>query len=362
VLLTSPSSRRRIVRRASIFALCAVAATCTVVATAAATPPAPAVLSFLRLADGSAEVGARPSGFGSTSFRLDIVRNGAVIATDGRSGQYAWADIRLANLWTGDVANVYENGGLQGSVSYDGLPSIGTDACAGHSSFTGTRSAGATVYQASSFAKQDPYQETRSIWTSGNPFTVSLQTPLAAGDIAIVATQQTFPALNVSSTLETTVGACPVPPASVPITQASPPPVRDGTVQGPSEQQIHAFNTALTKLRTRVRSLDPAAVARRHTLKLAYTFGEPGTVRVDLTVPGKKKSSKPVVIGSGSASASSAGAHTVTLKLTAAGRKLLARAQKLALTVQAAFTPRGNGIELDGGRTVTLKRKPKHKH
>jgi hypothetical protein len=73
-------------------------------------------------------------------------------------------------------------------------------------------------------------------------------------------------------------------------------------------------------------------------------------------VPGSPKLSvktltarRPALVASGHHTFRAAGRATITLTLTAAGRRLLAHAHRQTLTAKATFTPRG-------GKAVVVKR------
>jgi hypothetical protein len=85
--------------------------------------------------------------------------------------------------------------------------------------------------------------------------------------------------------------------------------------------------------------ITPAALAGKGHLTLPGTAAGPGTVKIVITA---KIHGKTVVLGSGEATTDSAGAVTVKLTLTKAGKKALkGHRGKLPVTVTASFVPKG---------------------
>jgi len=333
-------------RRLAAAGLCAAAA--AAVAAPSALASGSGSLGFSRYADGGGAVSAALDDYMYGTIRLEVLRNGTIIASDSSSSGYASADVMLFSLLSGDVATVRENGVLIGSVTYDGLPSIAANACVGSSSFTGVQSNEATVSLASASSNS-------AVWTQLNPFKVTLQHPLAAGDWVYVATQQTIGALHVEETTDADVGACPAPPPppSVPPVRPPLPPPAPPT----DPQVLDALELAVDRTGGRLRTQNPATLAKKKTLNLPFRFSEAGLAKLRLTAPGARTHSKPVVIGSGAAQVLAAGERTVPVKLTAAGRKLLARARTVKLTLKATFAPQRGGKSQSSTATITLKRR-----
>ncbi len=90
--------------------------------------------------DGRATAGVSLDDWEPSVTRVELVRGGAVVATaSADTPGLPFAYIRSGTLQAGDVLNVYRGSTLLGAVPYTGLPTVGTDACAGRSSFTVTR-------------------------------------------------------------------------------------------------------------------------------------------------------------------------------------------------------------------------------
>lgn len=98
--------------------------------------------------------------------------------------------------------------------------------------------------------------------------------------------------------------------------------------------------------------LRPAALAGKGSVSLSGTAAGPGTIKIVLTA---KIHGMNVVIGSGEKTTGSAGATTVKLMLTRAGRNALRTHKgKLKVTVTTTFTPTG-GTAATASTKVTLK-------
>ncbi|MDA0160819.1 hypothetical protein OM076_11135 [Solirubrobacter ginsenosidimutans] len=266
---------------------------------------------------------------------LDLVRNGAVVATSPTTGYYASLDV--PTLLAGDVARFYDGNAVSATAAYDGQPTIGSDACAPHVSFTATRSDTHSVYNAGAFPANDYTAVNRSINTTGNPFTVTLQSPLAVGDVAFVVTQglQSNGKVGVEFVRYAKVAPCPAPS-----TPAGDAPTTTTAPAAPTDAQVRAkVRAAVASTAARLKALKTRQLAKRKSVRLPFAFSEPGKVKLTLTGPRGKP------IGAGEKTATAAGTSTVTVKLSAAGRKLLKAARKIAVTVKATFTPARAGAK-----------------
>src|SRR4051794_21369369 len=153
---------------------------------------------FSQYEDGGANVAAQ--GPSVPAFHhLDVVRSGAVVATSPPSPSFASLDVRT--LLAGDIARYYDGNTIRATASYDGLPAIAPNACAGRTTFTATRTSSHAVSDAGAYPGGNSYALNRAIFTQDNPFTVTLTSPLVTGDTVFVATQglQTSGAVGVES-------------------------------------------------------------------------------------------------------------------------------------------------------------------
>jgi hypothetical protein len=102
------------------------------------------------------------------------------------------------------------------------------------------------------------------------------------------------------------------------------------------------------------------ALLKRGSLSLSVNPGEPGELTVQLwEVPRGAhlaEHAKPVLIASGSASFSAASTKSISLRLTAAGKKLLKKAKTITLTARARFTPTAK-TPITVTKTIQLKRR-----
>src|SRR5262249_28390625 len=153
--------------------------------------------------------------------------------------------------------------------------------------------------------------------TKGNPFTVSLDRPLAAGQVAYAATFLDSSPLSVYSWREVNVSSC--PPAPVLSPAPNPPAVTSGLTDA---QSLQGVKTALAKSGAQLRAIKLKKLAKLKSVALRFAFPEAGTARMQLSA---KQGKKTKVLGAGSQSSGGAGTANVTLKLTSAGRALLKR-------------------------------------
>jgi hypothetical protein len=323
------------------------------VASAALAAPALATHDYIGVrigTTGEATVGAASTDISGNDPHVEISRGGALLARStgpGFGGLFGAANV--PSLLAGDVISLHRNGAAFASVTFDGLPTVNADACAGRTAFTGARNAAASVDYAGFYTPGGGgYGSRGSVhWNQGNPFTVTLPRPLIAGQVVYVATNLVAGAgadtMELDVERNTTVAACPSPP---------PPPVPPTVV--PTDGQVFAaIKAALGKTAAKLRKLDTAALAKRKRLTLPFRFAEAGTVRLQL----KRKTT---AVGTGTKTLKAPGSANVTVKLTKAGRSLLKRAKSIKLTLKATFTPARAGAKPQAASmSVTLKRKKK---
>ncbi len=111
-------------------------------------------------------------------------------------------------------------------------------------------------------------------------------------------------------------------------------PIPQGSIDTPTAAAHAGASAAAAYLDT----LSPAALAKAGGAKLAATASGPGTFTFVLSA---RVHGKTVVIGKGSRTAGAAGAITVKVTLSKAGKAALAGAKgKLKVTVMATFKPK----------------------
>ncbi len=299
----------------------------------------------------------------SAQVAVSIVRNGTTVYRN--VGGEGWASLSQVPQVGETVTLESPVGNLIGSYVYDGLPSIDPTVCAGSTNFSGANSPGDTVQgsYATYVLKSKPYgqHEVRSegygeaqVKTlSGTTFGGSFLTPLVLGQtVSASESIKTTIAGNATYTYESErqqpVGACPAPPPPPPPPPA--PPALQGSI-------LKLSHLTLAKL-------------LHSGLTDEVSINQPGTVVQDLylqdgRVPASAASTKrkrhkrkpaALLLARGSATAKTAGTVSVSLKLTAQGRRKLKHARGarvvLVTTLQAA-----SGAKLNLGlRTVTLHR------
>jgi hypothetical protein len=262
--------------------------------------------------------------------RLELARGEAAIA------QSQLDELTVADLQPGDVATVYNGSAAVVSAQYDGLPTLGDDACIGHSTFLATRAANASIVDAgASYAVGDDFQRLDSFWTREQASTVSVERPLAAGDVAYVETVvldgsgDEVRSLRGKTAMPCYSEPTRTPPTGTPPTEQviGPSPVTPTTAQA-----LQAVRAALSATGSKLRTFTPARLSRKRTVALPFAFPEAGAVELQLVAKNK-------VLGTGAHSTAVNGKATVTVTLTAAARKLLKRSKRLKLTLKATFTP-----------------------
>jgi hypothetical protein len=265
-------------------------------------------IAFTTLPDAPARVEAMDFD-DEAPVRIEVVRGGAVVAE-------GLGSVELPGLEPGDTART-----ASASATFDGTPAFG-DVCFGSTTFTVTRPADAFLFDAGAGVLADEGPSIESTVSEDSPAVVTLSRPLAQGDAAFASVLELIDGgmLGVTRAVRAKDcgGAPPQPPAGSP---------GPGTPDTPSSESTAPLSGALARLKRL--GLARLAHARTHALPVAFT--QPGTVKVKLLARGK-------LIGAGTRTAGP-GEHRVTVKLTAAGRRLLRRATRVKLTLVATLTP-----------------------
>jgi hypothetical protein len=289
---------------------------------------------------------------------LKIVHDGAIVAKDTESN----GDVGFSQVpQVGDTVQLESPpGNVVGSVVYDGLPSMEPTVCAGSTNFSGQRSAGMevkgsayTLVSHPTYTARRPDEDAQVTSLSGQSFAGSFLAPLVLGETVKAVEQLQTPlaggaTFTYTSENDRPVGACPVPPAPpVP----PPPPALLGSI-------FKLPRITIAKL-----------------LKSGWvdevTINQPGTVTQDLylqggSVPASAASAKKprrrhvrkpaVLLARGTTSAATAGEVSVTIRLTAQGRRALKHARSLrAVLVTTLHSASGSSLSL-GRRSVSLHR------
>jgi hypothetical protein len=322
----------------------AFAAAAALMATAAFAPSAHAWTQFTFATQTGTPARVEVDAINST--RLVLVRDGATV-------KESTADFLEVDAFkAGDVANLYLNDTVVATATYDDLPTI-DGACIGRASFAAKRAANAGVVDAGAFQMfAGGTRRLDSVWTAAETFSVSLERPLASGDVAYVATSTTIGTTDTVSFRGLPVLPCPdfgrgpgsgQPPAGPPTPTVSP-------AAPTAAEVLLAVRAAVSASRSSLKPFTARTLARRPAVDLPFAFPEPGTAALELLAKDK-------VIGTGSKAVSVNGKANVSLKLTAAGRKLLKRSKKLKVTLRGTFTPSRPGAGPQrASMSVTLRR------
>jgi hypothetical protein len=281
---------------------------------------------------------------------VSITHNGLIV--DKQSGEDG--GVWLSQVpQVGDVVTLESPVGVvRGSVVYDGLPSLDPTVCAGSASFSGQRSEGQTVEggyytvvpHPSYFARRHGGLAQVQV-LSGHTFQGSFLAPLAVGETVYAVESLTSPleggaTFTYSSENDRPVGACPVPPPPPP----PPPPL--------------ALAGSLVKLlRTSIHRLIQSGWSTH------VTINQPGRIVEDLyqhqgAVPALAATSKrkrshreppALLLARGTTTTKGAGTFTVTMHLTAKGRRLLKHAHSVKVVLITT-------LSVASGAKLTLER------
>jgi hypothetical protein len=281
--------------------------------------------------------------------RLAIERGGVEIIDE------AGEQLTLGTLKAGDVARAYASNGTSVTATYDGKPAIATDACVGRSSFTAVRTAGADVVDAGAFRPlPGGAAPVLADWTQDESFVVTLERPLAVGDVAYAETEVLQGAILIRSYRGAPVPPCMeyAPPPKPPVGPPGPVPQTPSPLTPTAAEAQQALRASLSASGSGLRPLTPAKLARKSTLTLPFAFPEPGTIELRLTAKGK-------LLGTASKTSPVNGKVATTLRLTSAGRALLKRSKRnLKVTLDGTFTPsRAGAAPQRAGASLTLRAK-----
>lgn len=313
------------------------------VATLAFAPAAHAATTVsFSVSEGSSARVELSSSLPYTSF--DVARSGVMI------GSSQTDRLDLSALARDDVVTVHNGPAIVATVTYDGLPEIGADACIGHSAFLVRRSPAAMLLAAG--ASDEYGSDVPATWSDVTAGAVRLSRPLAAYDVAYAQTYAGVGGTDVYSSRVKRMRPCeidmpPTPPTS-PVPPA--PPVTPSELTPTTAQLTQAVKGSLSATVENLRTRTTRRLARLSSVSLPFAFPEPGRVELQLVANN-------LVIGSGAKTSAINGKVILAVELTPAGRKLFKRSKKLKVTVKGAFTPSRNGAETSrASGTVTLKR------
>ncbi len=276
---------------------------------------------------------------------VSLTHNGLVV--DKQSGKGGTGLSQAPQV--GDVVT-FESQGFTTAVTYDGLPSLEPTVCAGSTNFSGQRTAGYTVEGGYYTVTVGPIEHTiyHSAHTlaqvqvlTGSSFGGDFLTPLVSGETVYAVESLTSPlaggaTFTYSSEYDRPVGGCPPPPPP------PPPPAPLALAGGFSK----FTGVSIAKL--------------LHSGWTTHvTINQPGTVVEDLyqhsgVLPAfaatsktkrPRREPKALLLARGTATAKAPGTVSVTMHLTAAGRRLLKHAHSAKVVLIATLTA-GTGAKL----------------
>ncbi|HVR05438.1 MAG TPA: hypothetical protein VMS02_05305 [Solirubrobacteraceae bacterium] len=283
---------------------------------------------------------------------VSITHNGLIVEKQSGDGG-AWLS-KVPQV--GDVVTL-ESPGFSTAVTYDGLPSLDPTVCAGSTDFSGQRTAGYTVEggyytvvpHPSYFSRRNGGLAQVQV-LAGSSFGGDFLEPLAAGETVYAVESLISPlaggaTFTYSSENDRPVAGCPPPPPP------PPPPVP------------LALAGAFSKL---------AGISIAKLLRFGWStqvsINQPGTIVADLyqhkgILPAfaatskhplkgtgrRRKQPKALLLARGTATAKAAGTVTVTIRLTAVGRRLLKHARRAKVVLIATLTA-------DSGAKLALER------
>jgi hypothetical protein len=317
-------------------------------------PGSPTYTFSLVLRSTGSHVGAWTNPPNSSSSVIELIRGGAVIASN--SGPWGGVEADYAGpMLAGDVVR-FSNGSASSSVTFDGMPTIDWGACVGSRTATGTVSPGATwldVGSANGTGSRGSSPATPS--RSGASYTATFYGLLTAGATVYASTNQTVNDGDVFLWVRREVPVASSCQAATPI---QPPVV--------TPQIVSALKAALARQRALLRSADPRKIAKAGFPATPFQFAAPGSVtftwQAGVLPSGKAASAsraKVVAIARGTARSTTVRKGSARVKLTAAGRRLLKKTKAVKLTLTARFVPASGGPAQQAKTAVTLRRHAK---
>jgi hypothetical protein len=313
-------------------------------------------VSTARAADGTVSV----SGYafdGTTQildgFRLDLVRGGMTVATDQAPSFVALTPATLEpgdQLVLTDVVTAATR-----TATFTGDPTLSAPAC-GAAAFSGTRDEGSTVDVSANLGAESVPTVQR--FGAGTTFSGSFVTPLSTGWVVQAAQARAIDAgFTVFDAVSAVVGGtCPVvgtttPPAPVVPAPAPVPAPEPEAPAAPAPAPAPVADTLAPVGRATIRTTPAAAYKAllAGTFTASVTVNEPGTITQTLAA-GK------TVLAKASKATAKAGAVTLKLKLSASGRRRLAKAVTTKLTLTTKVRDAAGNARTLPVRRFTAKR------
>jgi hypothetical protein len=313
------------------------------------------------------------AGQADDTFRVDVVRGGALIAT-ATAQFYAVASVVPA---AGDVVTITDvEAGTARATVLSGRPSLAASVCGAAATFSGLRDAGSTLRltaaldDGSSARTNVNRVRTRTFFGDGDGFAGSFGMTLSpAWVVSLSQARSVDPGFTVFSDATRPVGACPSPdggtrlPIRVRPLPAAPKPA------SPIKDTILPF----AKLTPPAALSSPRAAFRALLLGTFTTrllVSEAGTVRQTVylddgarlpkptaTPAAKRKAArKPTVIAQGSVTVKRPSVVTVKVKLSKKGRARLRRAKSTRLALVTVIEDQAGNVRVLPVTRFTVKR------
>jgi hypothetical protein len=309
-------------------------------------------LEFGQWADGTASVSAIDYNWSDgLTHHLELRRDGTVIAATPESTKYVVSVNGLAPLLAGDLLLFFDGAAVRASATYDGTPSVNADACLGNTVFTGAATPGTDVV-----AHANPHpllwdmgSDTAVISRAGASYSATMPRPLNAdGDLMVTATVVSNDVLFQSSR-SVKLAACPAPMSA----PTAPAPAISVNAAPTDTQVARKIDTALAIIRRQLARIRPRTLAHKANLPLTFALPEAGAATLTLRA---RTGHRKITLGSGSATRKSAGQTVIKVKLTNAGRDVLAHAKRLSVTLRSVFDPARTGANTHSQKlSTTLK-------
>lgn len=379
-MLASVVRKRTALRLRTVLSLAAV-----VLAVGAA--PASARLYVATWTDTSgaagADAGAEIDGYGfgdglgdSDTYKVDLVRAGAVIATATAQG---FAMISGVPVVAGDQVTVSDvDAGLSRTVAITGQPMLSDAVCGTPTAFSGTRDAGSTLWVSASLddgasARTNVNRVRRqTFFGAGTTFGGSFTIRLSPSWSVYVSQARSFASgVTVFNDIERPVGACAGAGPGPGPRPGSPGPA-PGLPSASAPQTVPLKDTILPSARlTLPASLKKPTAAFRALLSGKFTdslvVSEAGTVTQTLYVDDGAKlpkatavlaaaKKKLTVVGAGRGSVTKLSVVKVTLKVSKKGRSRLRAARQTKLALVTVLRDKAGNVRVLAPTRFTVKR------
>jgi hypothetical protein len=331
-----------------------------------------------------ADAGAEIDGYGfgdglgeSDTYKVDLVRAGAVIATATAQGFAMISGVPVAPGDEVTVTNV--DAGLSRTVAITGQPTLSAAVCGTPTAFSGTRDAGSTLWVSASLddgasARTNVNRVRRqTFFGTGTTFSGSFTIRLSPSWSVYVSQARSFASgVTVFNDIERPVGACAEAGPGPGPKPGSPTPA-PGLPSASAPQTVPFKDTILPSGRLILpASLRKSTAAFRALLGGKFTdsvvVSEAGTVTQTLyvddgaklpkatTVVAAAKKKKLTVVGAGRATVAKPSVVKVTVKVSKKGRSRLRAARQTKLALVTVLRDKAGNVRVLAPTRFTVKR------